>query len=423
MAGPRRSIPVVALAALAAGAAPAPAATAPGTPALLIDSELRTASVRVVGIDADRLRLLDEFDNAMAMDLGSVVALLPSSGPVDAGAGVGASVSGGSVSMEALRARLTGMETGLLELVDGQRFPGALAEGGGETDAVTWTHPVFGDLRVELDRILRAANEGAASMLLGLERVALEDAVRLRNGDTLTGFIVGFSGPVVIETASGEVSLGADRVAVGLFANPEEALGGAVVWLDDGTVARVASVTSGQGERVSATLVGGASGEYEAARVRAVGFSMDRLVALSSLEPESQEPVGSRPAARPVALRQHPDDALLNLSAALEAMDVEFPGPMRVVWELPLGATRFAATAALAETAASWGDCVLTIEVDGEQVFTRRLHGGEREASINVPVDGRRLSVTIDPGRYGPIRDRVVLSRPMILLGEGAAGE
>jgi hypothetical protein len=31
-------------------------------------------------------------------------------------------------------------------------------------------------------------------------------------------------------------------------------------------------------------------------------------------------------------------------------------------------------------------------------------------------TSGRAMSVTVEPGRYGPIRDWVVLSRPLILL-------
>jgi hypothetical protein len=68
-----------------------------------------------------------------------------------------------------------------------------------------------------------------------------------------------------------------------------------------------------------------------------------------------------------------------------------------------------------------WGDCELIVEsVAGSKITPlakARLSGSDPSFEINVPLDGAaKLRMTIDPGPSGPIQDRVVLRRPLVLV-------
>jgi hypothetical protein len=114
---------------------------------------------------------------------------------------------------------------------------------------------------------------------------------------------------------------------------------------------------------------------------------------------------------------RHPDDLAFGSGPVLNALDIDLPGPMRVSWTLPSGVQRFAGTAALADVSGGWGDCEYSIEIDGERVFSTRLHKGEPVASFNIPMSQAvELTVVLEPGRYGPVRDRVILHRPLLQM-------
>ena len=88
-----------------------------------------------------------------------------------------------------------------------------------------------------------------------------------------------------------------------------------------------------------------------------------------------------------------------------------------MTYELPEDAARFGGTFELDENTAPWGDCVVSIELDGREIFSQRLHENRRTAPFSVTAQGRELTVRVDPGEYGPILDRVSLKRAIVLLG------
>jgi hypothetical protein len=105
----------------------------------------------------------------------------------------------------------------------------------------------------------------------------------------------------------------------------------------------------------------------------------------------------------------------------LGAADIEIPGPMSVEWTLPAGSARLGTTVELPPSARVWGDCELIIEgVAGSkasQLSKVHLSGSTPSADVSVPLAGAgRLRMTIDPGPSGPIQDRVVLRRPVVLV-------
>jgi len=108
------------------------------------------------------------------------------------------------------------------------------------------------------------------------------------------------------------------------------------------------------------------------------------------------------------------------IGAALGAPDIELPGPMSVTWTLPAGVTRVAGVAELPVSARAWGDCsVVMFDGAGAQVWTTRLSGDAPSAPFNIDLSGKdalTLTVRVEAGANGPIEDRVLLRRVLLLL-------
>ena len=81
--------------------------------------------------------------------------------------------------------------------------------------------------------------------------------------------------------------------------------------------------------------------------------------------------------------------------------------------------------AELPEDCRTWGDCVLVMTVgSGEhprELFRAGLNAANPRAEFNLALpksDGRStaLTVTVEAGAFGPIQDRVVLERAVLLM-------
>ena len=417
--------PATLLAAQSAGDAPGePRATTitAGATALLIDDQLRAEAVRLLQLSESSLVIVDAAGRRVRMSVEGIVAILPSASLPDPAHGVGG-VSPESaqraIPLEDLRRRFEAATGGFVETTDGRRFPGQPLPTAGSADAVAWTHPRFGDLTFALDRMARVVKPDAAELRVVLEDDPVDDVLHLSNGDRLRGFIVSLAEPVEIESGGAVIEIPNERIAAAVFSNPRKHLRGMIVWLDDGTIAGVDRVSSDTGVEVQLTLPTGQDAIYEIEHLRAIGFDSGRLIALSELEPVRQEPIGDRLLGPGIVLVQHPDDLLTGSAATLDAFDVELPGPMVVEYDLPRDAVRFATTASLADEQTPWGDCEVIVEIDGVERARHRINRHQPVAPINVPIDNAHtLTITLDPGRYGPIKDRVVLHRPLILLAQ-----
>jgi hypothetical protein len=72
----------------------------------------------------------------------------------------------------------------------------------------------------------------------------------------------------------------------------------------------------------------------------------------------------------------------------------------------------------LPEFAATYGSVELILAVDGAELFRARVDRDVRTQEINVPLDGRRLTLTLTSGGDGPVQDIIHLERPMILRAQ-----
>lgn len=390
---PIRPILAGALAALACTPAPGDARA---DTRVLYDRDLRPRIVELLSVDALSLRFEDEFGVERRLPLSSVAAILPTRR--DDGA------------------RADQPDTGWLELTDGQRFPGRLAPTSRGEESLLWLHDAFGELRAPLERVAFVSLTGQGRDAIEAVRsgARTEDVLMLSNGDRLTGFLVAVDGDIEFESEQvGPVTLPAERVAWFALASPTAALEGMVVWLDDGAVARIEDLRSPGEGRVELRLPDAASSVFELEEVRAMVFDATRLQPLASVLPDEQAPLGRRRLIEPMRLAGDPGSP--GMSAGV-APDLELPGPMRIDWPLPRAASRFSALVEMPRSAFPWGDCEVVFEVDGQERARVRLNEDNPDEEITLDIEGERLTLRVEPGAYGPVLDRVILRRPLLLL-------
>lgn len=362
---------------------------------------------------------------------------VPSLEPVPGGAAP-LGVRGGAAEKEA--------RAGWVEMVDGQVLPGSptvATDGaaGGVVDRVAWSARLWGPVLIDLEGVRSVVvNARAAARVMqgSLERgAASEDRVVLINGDVLDGFVESVSGAAVRIESAGEVrSIELARVAIISLASPARSASGARVWLEDGTVARGALRPAPLGkiglvpdgpwiERGSESAAGAsresAGAELELSEVGALAFDASRLVALGSLSARV-EGVSARRWTPPVVVGPA-------RGVALGAADIELPGPMSAEWMLPPGASHVSMRLELPESARVFGDCVVRVEIAGEEAsgVTHRLSSESPSAMVRLALGDalgrapsaegvRRLVVRVEAGERGGIQDRVVIRRGLVLV-------
>ena len=313
----------------------------------------------------------------------------------------------------------------VLDLITGERLIGRVApefeHRGARADELVWEQMSGEEIAVPLDEIDRLTIVPGDTPRRPDE---VDDLIVLRNGDRLGGFVDRIDTSVALDQSGRLVEVPLERVAVIDLANPVEAFDGTLVWLGDGTIVGVSGFRRAGEGRVEPVPARGErepseSNDFSMAlsEIAAVAFDRRALVALGSIAPEFQSPGEGRRWSAPAEV--------VSESAALSTPDIVLPGPMTVRWVLPAGVTRFATRAELPTTMWVWGDCELVVTMttrDGDEIelARRRLCAETPEAWINVLLDdsqagNRRLTITVEEGRYGPIQDRVVLRRPMLL--------
>lgn len=369
-------------------------AQAPRPKRVLLDMDLRASVIEPLSIDQRSIVFNDASGRAREVRSSQVAAILP-------------------LTDDAIR----GSESeGLLILTDGQRFPGRRSRAPAGQDMIGWEHAILGAVSAPLDVV----SEARFSLYLPTgEPVAIEPSLKdqalLLNGDRIVGFIDSLGDPIVIETDAGDLSLPADRVAGARLANAREPARGVVLWLDDGAVARVDSLESDGRGGAAVTLAESQSARLTLEQIVGAVFSAERLRPLAQIEPDTQTPIADRPA---LLDRVSAEDDFWT-PAVLGAPDILIPEPMEAVWTLPETAMRFGAVARLPRSSWVWGDCELVIIVDEKEVLRERLNRARSSIEFAVPLRGRTLTIRLEPGAYGPIQDRVILERALILLSPG----
>jgi len=257
--------------------------------------------------------------------------------------------------------------------------------------------------------------------------------VLLSNGDRLRGFVGTVRGeprdlelgPIDNKGSPRKIELSVVREVQ--FANPSQSppSRSTMIWLSDGSVIACRAVhTTRLGElslvpalqETEGSEAGKTGGVLRLDDLIGAAFDPGTILPLSSLSPVEQKPVGERRWSRPVAVAEAD-------RAVLGAGDIELPGPIIVTWDLPAGATRLAADAELPRQMWAWGDCrivVSLISAGGEtELFSARLNAEQPLARLAVAIPGPgRLAIRVEPGAFGPVQNRVVLHRPILMVGK-----
>lgn len=385
---------------------------------VIVDDGLRRISARDVVVEGTTVRFVDGDDRPRTLERARLLAILPAEG---------GSLSAGDGQI--VWRELTDVRrdaTGRIELADGQVFPGQLSLTAAEAKAgrLRWFSATVGELEFALDDVGVAVLNGEKAELPKLERSA-GDVVGLVNQDRVEGFVAKIGSEIEVEVSNKPVRLPLERVAFVRFANTDKAAKETRVWLRDATAVNVTDVRmTAEGEvriRVPARGEARADLPLQADDVVAVNFDPVRLRPLAGMAMRVAATPKDRLWAKPPTVRDP-------IASPLGAGEVEMPGPMTVEWTLPSGAERVAGVAELPAGARAWGDFTLVLEVVAggtkKEVLRERMFEGKTSVEFNFAVaadaaaakDGVKLRATIDPGESGPIQDRVVLRRVLVLV-------
>jgi hypothetical protein len=311
-----------------------------------------------------------------------------------------------------------------LDLTDGQRWIFPLAEVRFDGERIlTPRSPAATPLPLErVRRIVTALGRFPSTVTA----VPASDTLRLRSGDQLSGFVAGlttvgdtgdFTVRIEPDTKGEPRTIPSSAISLIELTNPPTATSAVRLWLRDGQrLAVEPSLTPGR----EWTIPAPATSQPHTLDLTAIGaMTLTRAGAPSPLVPlaaialtSDAPPEADRPTLGP--------DAPLGLS------EITIPEPQTVRWTLPPNATRLAMTLVLREDCRQWGECDLrlTLGTDAAPGATL-LHEGRLTPTtpsiplnIELPLAGnapRILTLTITPGQYGPIQDRVVIREAMLL--------
>ncbi|MCC6427993.1 MAG: hypothetical protein IT435_14375 [Phycisphaerales bacterium] len=353
-------------------------------------------------------------------------------------------------------------------LVDGQSYIGSItsavepppnagtseagdAAGEGEDAPLVIQSSIFGEMRFELDDLLRiqvldgATNAGVQPAPAEVAATT-EDRVILANGDVIEGFVESIGAEVVISKPAGaKASSAATRLPMARcrrieIANSAEPLAGCVLWIaeadGDLQVVRARDLVIGStGEANFHPQIPGASTSAATGSPAAnvpvgilVGLAPDAgaFVPLGRLDALRFEAVEGRRWTRPPEVGSA-DRAPLGLA------DVVIPGAMVVEWRIPRDVAGLTGAVVLPPEARVWGDCMVGIDLVGADGTTQKLWSGRLDSAharhdvvariepASGPASGDAvLRVSVEPGERGAIQDRIVLQGFMLIRGPGA---
>jgi hypothetical protein len=292
-----------------------------------------------------------------------------------------------------------------LELTDGQRYTGrwiAEADGG---DALRWRHPQLGEIVVRLEtvRAIRPANEVQNG------DVPTADRVMLSNGDLMRGFVVSATAEglaIQLEGRRDAVTLPRERIVNVTLANPAPSTQDQthMIYLADSSRVRAAGLTV-EGDRLR--LTGAPAESIALASVGRIDVAARgaRLIELSDL---------------PMTTLSGGEVFGMPMPPRVDAGVWRMHAPLTLGFDLPPGATRFAAVAQIdaeGNEPVQWTDFVVRI-VAGDAEHSCRITREQPTCRINLPFGDAAtiLTIELDAGVNGPVMDRLRLRDAVVLI-------
>jgi len=303
---------------------------------------------------------------------------------------------------------------GVVTLVDGQQYPGEpVTVNGAEQNGqvLRWSHRWFGLMRFPLESISWIGLHSDAEP----PRLRELDAVILANGDRLEGFLTEVGDELAVELEDDEsvVRVPINRVAAVRLVNPRSPAAPGVrrLWIKNGTIADVRSVRLSDDQVFRFDLPAAAAKQDEFqlhfSHVAGVMFDAGALVPLASIDPHDIE--------GPPVRYLVPAPTVGAQAAPLGLRPITMRGPLTARYTQPENASRFVAGARLIDPTSAWADCEIVIYDDEREVFRARLNREQPDVEIVADLEGSELAIEITEGAHGPIEDRIVFERAMIL--------
>lgn len=395
---------------------------------VLIDAQLRSRPIELISLDAERISFVDDLGLRRDRTLAEVAAII-----VDPDTAIERASAFGLAESRWLRG-----SGGELVLTDGQVLLGSVSdEPASDEESLRWSHVGFGEITLPLEEV-RSFAPGISPPSRREPAGAIDDdVVRLANGDTLRGFTLLDQGPplrLIVETTDSETRVEASRVTRATLANPLTPATGTVITLADGSVLELAAATlvdagvlsiapslhnsSETGESESETSI---TRRVSLGDVRTLVFDAQSLVPLAELELVE---VSARAQRRWTA-----QPRVIESSSPLGAR-IDMPGPMSAAWSLPAGATRFATGIVLPDSMRVWGDPTVRVLVnrpglEPQEVWSGSVDGESPRIECaavlpGVGERGRELVIEIGENENGPVQDRPMLVRPLLLIDPAA---
>lgn len=400
--------------------APAPTATqrpAPRDPApifTLIDSQLAIRDVRLIERRAAGFVVQDS-TGRRTINAESVIAFVNKAPALSAAA-------------KLFSADAPAPTAAWLTLTDGRRVHGLITEPAAP-DSLTLRHNTLGDLTfpIELAARLDFANTGVISAADVRPDPSPQDQVFLRNGDRVQGFVESIASSITIDRDGTSITPEIARVVAVVFANPSTPPAGTSIWLSDGTVLHAddyklrapeleltlptQSAAPAPDPAPDSAAASPPSLKIDLRQLAAIAPSAERFTPLARVPISKQTGAPGRRWFGPVKIAD---------AGPLGLADVELPGPMSVEWSLPNDAARLAFEILLPPESRIWGDCVVVVEfisnTTARELARHRLNAETPSAAINVEVpDAAVLRISVEQGEGGPIQDRILLRRGILL--------
>lgn len=335
--------------------------------------------------------------------------------------------SAGAVSQVRFLAATTQPQAGPWRVVTagGEVFAGNVS--GGDDEAVTLDLLAGGRARIGLDGVRRIERNRGWPAIPTSGPAA--DRVRLANGDVVEGIVSGAKAESLRLSAveGGDARdvawavIEAVDLSAGDAAERESGAerGGAWVFLTDGQRWRVSHWRwTGEGLEVESGAV--SRGRLPAGVVAAVEVETARRRWLSVLEPAAYE---SRPVLGPAwALGRDCacTGGALRVGGMGYSRGLGLHAACRVTWNLEERYARFAALAALDDTAESPANARVRVLIDGrEAARTRPLTRSRPSEPMDVDISGARtLTIEVQSGLYADVQDRVDLIGARLIRAE-----
>ena len=358
-----------------------------GTPAVIVDRDLRPQPVILQGLDEGALTYFDEHRSMVTRPAEDVL----------------------YIRIQQADAPLDG---GVLLLTDGQRIGGRWAGASEDNGAIVWEHPRLGSMAVALERVARIDMGPTRSGDGPVEQPVMDQAI-MHNGDALSGYVLeAYEDSIAFSVEGHEQPLRlqiSDLRSLMMVNEPAEVgQQGYVLGLADGSRLYVVTVRM-TSDGVKLTLdARHATGERT--------LRTEDLVRVRLPSPGLRiEPL----AGLPRQVLQHAEVFGVRMTPKYGEASIELHAPSITEFMLPSGARRIGATLRLADQSdLRWADVDVRMHNNGQKIWQGSLSQGRSAVDINVEVTQGALTVELDDAANGPVLDRVELMDAVILVDE-----